>query len=83
MRLGSEKVSEERQGWEDKAINMFILKKSNDNSKCHNTLQNTLRLEEEQLSGIRVEPSLGEKDKRRYSNQAMEDVSNMGISVAK
>ncbi|KAH1064455.1 hypothetical protein J1N35_029442 [Gossypium stocksii] len=31
---------------------------------------------------MRVEPSLGEKDKSGYSNRAMKDVSNMGFSVA-
>ncbi|PPR87211.1 hypothetical protein GOBAR_AA33480 [Gossypium barbadense] len=38
-------------------------------------------LEEEQLSGRRVEPKLEEKDKSGNSNWAMEDVSNIGFSV--
>lgn len=82
MRPGSKKVPEERQGWEDEAINTLILEKSNNNKRCQNTLQNMLRLEEEQLSGKRAEPRLGEKDKSGYNNWAMEDVSNMNFSVA-
>ncbi|MBA0587406.1 hypothetical protein Gorai_000538 [Gossypium raimondii] len=40
-----------------------------------------LRLEEEQLSGMRAKPTLREKDESGYGNWAIEEVSNMGFSV--
>ncbi|MBA0841008.1 hypothetical protein Goarm_003536, partial [Gossypium armourianum] len=46
-----------------------------------NSSQNIYRLDEEMISGIRIETRVGERAKNGYNNRARKEVSNMGLTI--
>ncbi|MBA0599843.1 hypothetical protein Gorai_006046 [Gossypium raimondii] len=49
--------------------------------ESRNSSQNIYRLDEEMISGIRIETRVGERAKNGYNNRARKEVSNMGFTI--